>query len=354
MKDIDFVILWVDGNDPEWRKERESYTNDNQGDARAQRYRDWDNLQYWFRGVEKYAPWVHKIHFVTWGHIPQWLNLENPKLNIVRHRDFIPQEYLPTFNCNTIELNLHRISGLADQFVYFNDDMFLIRETKATDFFKKGYPCVFAVLNIQCFDAFSGWTYSPLQAVSLLAKYFEIHDVIKKNLFKWINLKYGKYLLRTLYLLPVPRITGIWQPHLPTSYLKATLERLWALEGDTFDKTCKNKFRTPLDYTQNTLRAFQLAWGWFIPRRADIGKVFYLGNIGPGKEQDDEESAFSYIRKQKGKMVCVNDGEMTEEEFERKREQLKTVFEAILPQKSSFEIKEERLKNTSKCSRGGV
>lgn len=62
---IDFVIAWVDGNDPKWKKEREKYMPKSGNDARDVRYRDWDNLKYWFRGVEKFAPWVNKIHFVT-------------------------------------------------------------------------------------------------------------------------------------------------------------------------------------------------------------------------------------------------------------------------------------------------
>ena len=66
---IDFVITWVDGSDDRWQKEKQK-TRKHLGivadvDDRKERYRDWDNLQYWFRGVEKYAPWVRKIHFVT-------------------------------------------------------------------------------------------------------------------------------------------------------------------------------------------------------------------------------------------------------------------------------------------------
>ena len=60
-------------------------------DDRDIRYRDWDNLQFWFRGVEKFAPWVNKIHFVTYGHLPKWLNVNNKKLNIVNHKDFMPE-----------------------------------------------------------------------------------------------------------------------------------------------------------------------------------------------------------------------------------------------------------------------
>ena len=132
---IDFVIPWVDGSDPAWQKERDAKAAQlgsmERCDNRGERYRDWDNLKYWFRGVEKFAPWVHKIYFVTWGHLPEWLDVQHPKLVIVRHEDYIPKEYLPTFNSHTIEWNLHRIHGLSENFVYFNDDIFLLREMES-------------------------------------------------------------------------------------------------------------------------------------------------------------------------------------------------------------------------------
>ena len=70
-QDIDFVITWVDGNDLEWKREKAARMRHTDmdisvnADDRKERYRDWDNLRYWFRGMEKYAPWVRKVHFVT-------------------------------------------------------------------------------------------------------------------------------------------------------------------------------------------------------------------------------------------------------------------------------------------------
>lgn len=109
MNEIDFVILWVDGNDPAWREEFVRTRQAENDDASEIRYRDWRNLHYWFRSAERFAPWVRKVHFITWGHLPAWLRRDHPKLHIVNHRDFIPAEYLPTFNSNTIELNIHQI-----------------------------------------------------------------------------------------------------------------------------------------------------------------------------------------------------------------------------------------------------
>ena len=105
------------------------------------RYREWDTLRYWFRAVEKYAPWVNQVYFVTCGHVPKWLNMDAPKLHFVRHQDYIPEQYLPTFSSHPIELNLHRIEGLSEHFVYFNDDFYLTAPVQETDFFVNGLPC---------------------------------------------------------------------------------------------------------------------------------------------------------------------------------------------------------------------
>ena len=115
-------------------------------DDRIERYRDWEILKYLKkRMIEKgvlqqYAPWVNNVYFVTCGHLPAWLNTECPKLQIVSHKDFIPEKYLPTFNSHSIEWNFHRIKNLSEHFVYFNDDMFLLKSIAAEDFFRNGRP----------------------------------------------------------------------------------------------------------------------------------------------------------------------------------------------------------------------
>ena len=135
--DIDFVVLWVDGNDPEWRAEKAKYQGAVTDDSNSvNRFRDWGLMPYWFRAVEKFTPWVHKIHFVTCGHVPEFLNLDHPKLSHVSHSDFLPQAALPTFSSHAIEMNIHRIPGLAEHFVYFNDDMFPLRPMPETAFFR--------------------------------------------------------------------------------------------------------------------------------------------------------------------------------------------------------------------------
>ena len=106
-------------------------------DIDENKYRDNGLLKYWFRGIEKYAPWVRRIHFITMGQKPAWLDENHPKLHLVNHTDYIPREFLPTFNSNVIELMIHKIPDLAEHFVHFNDDFFSYKSRSAVRFFFK-------------------------------------------------------------------------------------------------------------------------------------------------------------------------------------------------------------------------
>jgi len=325
---IDFVICWVDGNDPEWRKEKSKYSPGIKTDSRGLRYRDWNNLQYLFRGIEKYASWVNKIHFVTWGHIPTWLNVEHPKINIVRHKDFIPNEYLPTFSARPIEINLHRINGLSNQFVYFNDDMFILRDLKKTDFFKNGLPRDVAVLdNAMKNDEAHGAAF--YNSVVLINYHFSKSNAFKKHFFKWINYKYGKLLLRTILLSPWKMFSGFYTPHLPNAFLKQTFYDVWNKELDVLNLTSNNKFRSKLDVTQYLFKFWQLAAGDFLPRK-NIGKLFKIGTL-------DLNIIQKVIEKQEHKLICLNDSDEIEN-FDRTKQKLINSFDVILPEKSTFEI----------------
>ena len=138
---IDFVVTWQDSSDPEWQKQFAKYKEEETGRTENARFRNLDTLRYWFRAVEQYAPWVNKVYLVTNGTFPKWINANHPKLVLVKHSDYIPEEFLPTFNSITIELFMHRIKGLSEHFVYFNDDFFLNAPTKPELFFRNGLPC---------------------------------------------------------------------------------------------------------------------------------------------------------------------------------------------------------------------
>lgn len=336
---IDFVITWVDGSDENWLKEKKKYEldeNDRNDDFykiwcnSSARFRDWENLNYWFRAVEKYTPWVRKIHFVTWGHIPEWLNTDNPKLNIVKHEDYIPAKYLPTFNSHTLEWNLHRIRGLSERFVYFNDDMFVIRPTKENFFFYKGMPCETIGLDIVGIELNIG--HAEINNTKVLNKYFNKKDVISKHWKKWINPVNGKYLLKTLLLLPWKHFSGLYESHLPVSYLKSSFKKMWELEPDILDKTCSCRFRQESNLNHWLVKNYQILTGKVVPRSPGLSRAF----TGQTVDREIIDSVVS----QKYNMVCINDVEdtyYTDEMFQKDKKRLKAAFHKILPKKSSFE-----------------
>lgn len=324
---IDIVIIWVDGNDPNWQKDFIKYSPNNTGDKRINRFRDWGNLKYWFRGIEKFAPWVHKVHFITCGHYPDWINLNSCKLNFVKHSDYIPEEYLPTFNSHTIELNLHRIQGLSEQFIYFNDDIFLLAPIKKERFFKNKIPCDMGVHTPMTCDAIGHITYNNMAAINW---HFEKRHIIKNHFFKFFNFRYGKELLKNIIIAPWPQITGFINPHTANAFLKSTLDEVWKKERHLLHQTCLHKFRTNEDVSQYLFRFWQLASGQFYPinTRKDIAQIAITKN--------NLSEIKRIITHQAKDIICLHDEDYTEFEF-CKNEIIK-YFEEILPDKSSFEI----------------
>jgi hypothetical protein len=132
---MDAVITYVDGNDPVWKRDYEKTTN---VPVMQKRFRDWGTLKYLLRGIESRMPFIRNVYLVVShpSQVPVWVNQE--QLKIVLHKDIIPEEFLPTFNCNPIEMHLHRIPGLDEQYLYFNDDMFPVGDCKSEDFFRDG------------------------------------------------------------------------------------------------------------------------------------------------------------------------------------------------------------------------
>lgn len=326
---IDFVMMWVDGNDLEWRKEKNKYLPKEDEVNNEVRFRDWELLKYWFRGVEKFTPWVNKIYFITWGHLPKWLNTNNNKLVVVNHKDFIPKDYLPTFNSHTIELNLHRIKELNEQFVLFNDDTFITNNMKKEDFFINNIPCESAILNPIISIGKDHFSNVMTNNLNVINNNFNKRQTIKNNIYKWYNLKYGKDIIRTFSLIPWNNFPGFYNSHLPNSLLKSTFDEVWKKEYKVLDETCQCKLRN--NYTninQWTIKYWQLASNNFIPRSPKIGKFYEIS--------DNVKEIQSIILNKKYKLICLNDS-IEIKNFDKIKEELKETFEKILNEKSSFE-----------------
>ncbi len=138
--DIDVVYTWVDDGDPAWQerlrqaKSKQNNKKNGQFADDVARFANHDELKYSLHSVRRNMPWVRKIYIVTDGQRPAWLK-DDDQIQIVDHRDIIEPEYLPTFNSHVIEACLHRIPGLSEHFVYFNDDVFTARKLDENHFF---------------------------------------------------------------------------------------------------------------------------------------------------------------------------------------------------------------------------
>lgn len=338
MQEIDFVIAWVDGADPAWRAEKRACAERlgltraaEDADDREERYRDWDNLRYWFRGVEKFAPWVRTIHFVTWGHLPPWLNPNHPKLHIVNHADYIPQQFRPTFNSHTIELNFHRIEGLSEQFVYFNDDMFLINAMQPEDFFRNGKPCDMLALQPDVANPNDPvMPYILLNDAMTLAKYFNKRENAKKQPGAYFHPGYPLlYFCYNLLEMAFPKFTGFYTVHGPSPLKKSTYQILWQKEKELLTETCFHPFRRRDDVNQYLFREWQKLSGDFVPTNP-LRSFRYF-------DVDNKNSALlQCIQKQSAKEICINDSNFPVE-FERVKAELNRAMDALLPQRSAFE-----------------
>lgn len=330
---IDFVITWVDGNDPNWRKQKREYSPVKASDDSDKRYRDMGILKYWFRAVEKYAPWVNKVHFITWGHLPEWLNVDCPKLNIVRHEDYIPKQYLPTFSSHPIELNIHRIEGLEEHFVYFNDDMILNNEVFPDFFFKKGLPCDFLnIEDIYFSDIDDAYSHITVNNTWTLNNHYSYIKSFFKHPTKYISFKYpAKHIIKNILKLEhCNTIPGFCEHHMAEPYCKKSLERAWERHGEVLDNTCKNKFRTPFDVSQTIFRGTSLFEGEFYPvSPKSRGRYIQL--------KTDIKELKEAILNSEYKMLCINDSS-DDIDFEKVKQELIDIYEKKLPEKSEFEL----------------
>ena len=328
---IDFVITWVDESDSKWRKEFEYYSAKETKyiNTDACRYRDWETLRYWFRGVEKFAPWANKIYFVTYGHLPKWLNLNHPKLQIVKHEDFIPIEYLPTFSSYVIEFYFHKIKGLSEKFVYFNDDMFLIDSVSPDRFFIDGLPCDIGALSTITTKGMFGS--SVYLALDLIRANFNKKESVSRNRSKWYSMAFPRLSLHNLMKFRETKFTGFINHHQPQGYLKETYNEVWASCSEDLERTSTRRFRAWGDVAPWLIRYWQLASGNFTPCNVyKDGIVFFLCDENIAESVD-------CIRHQKKKIVCLNDGEHVTH-FEDYKRRLLDAFEQILPDKCGYEL----------------
>jgi hypothetical protein len=327
---IDFVITWVDMNDVRWKADFARYNgkiDNNKNEVSEARFRECGLLKYWFRGVEKFAPWVRKVHFVTCGQRPEWLNTEHPKLHLVDHKDYIPEQFLPCFNSSLIEIYLHRIPGLAEKFVYFNDDFFITRAIKEERFFSGGLPNDIAAFRFN--SGISLWNKCLKNNIALINAHFDKRLVMERDRRKWLDRGYGSKRRLTQMLELYDRFITLRTPHNAQPYLKSTFEAVWKACGAELTAMSEHRFRSAEDYTQELFRTWQICSSHFAPYNTyHDTKMFPLVFRA--------EQAIKAIREQKYLLVCLNDS-VHIRRFEATMKRIHAAFESILPEQSGFE-----------------
>lgn len=347
--EIDFVLPWVDGTDPHWRKELNKYEISNPVMNSEDRFRNWRNLKYIFRGFEKFTPWVRKIHFITCGHLPDWLDLKHPKLNIVNHSEIIPRKYLPVFSSHPIEICINNIKNLSEKFVYFNDDLFILQKLKETDFFRFGLPVDYALSDIM----HQGLTAHVIQNnIDIVNKHHNRHigfgkdkrSIITKNMSKWFSIRYGKDMIQNILLFYWNTFTGFKTHHHPQPFLKSTFKELWAKERSVLNKVLESRFRTSNDVNQYLFRYWHLVKGQFYPEnhRVENKKRKYV----EVRNLTDAKKIKKYIDSGQFKQMCINDGTskgrfnktgVSAKEFVEIKNLVNCALRNVMSEKSKFE-----------------
>lgn len=311
IKNIDLVYLWVDGNDPIWRAKRNAFlgrTEENTSANCKGRYADNDELRYNLRAVEMYAPWIRKIFIVTDNQIPHWLDTSNPNIEVIDQNSIMPAESLPCFNSSLIEKFFHKIPGLAEYFLYANDDMFINKEVTPNDFFTAdGYPII-------------RLTRKPFRKLRWLWR----EKICKKPLKNYsktiahasqlVEKKLGKY------------YTGM-PHHNIDAYLKSDCQRVAEqILRNEFLSNQKNQTRSNDDIQRIVYSYIALA--------EKRGQLRYVTQKESMIVRIHKENDYIKLQKNQPLFFCMNDSEYAQD---KDREKSKEMLEKRFPTKSKFE-----------------
>ena len=140
MGKIDAVITWVNGSEPNYKLKLEENLKNKKIINRQ--YLQANEIHFCVASIIKFAPFVRKIFIVTDNQKPNLNEVRHlvslNKVEIIDHKEIFRDnmDSLPTFNIRSIDALLFKIKNLSNKFIYFNDDMFLIKETSKEEWFK--------------------------------------------------------------------------------------------------------------------------------------------------------------------------------------------------------------------------
>lgn len=291
---MDAVITYVDGNDPLWQQDYRTVTRQ---PALSKRYRDWGTLPFLLRGIQRHMPFIEQVFLVVAreSQVPDWV--DRSRLRVVLHADIIPAAFLPTFNSTTIEMFLHRIPGLAEEYLYFNDDMFPVQDAVPADFFPDGVPSI----------GFS----RHLLAGNLYKQQTRRSDRLARIA---LGLRSGLFFLR-----PQHTCSPMRRSVCEEAYGRVASQILASL--------------TPLRAPQNPNQYFFLDYLYLSGR----ARAHRLSNRHISLASVSPAGLTEAIVSPGHQLVCINDVEMSESRFLALRTAMLQAFSAHFPEKSVYE-----------------
>ena len=292
---MDLVITYVYGLDPVWQRDYEQFVT---APIEVKRFRDWATLRYLMRGIEVNMPFIRKVHLVVSGEsqVPEWVNRET--VNVVLHKDIIPAECLPTFNSNPIEMHLHRIEGLDEEYLYFNDDIFPVGPCKAEEFFKDG------------------------KGIIGISKHY-----LATNMFKKICRNSYRMACKALGIEPTHRF--LRQQHICSPMLRSQCNEVYEkLRTEILGSL--TRVRSAENITQYLFIDYMYLKGRIINKRQAKSHL----SVGFATTGMIERA----ISNPKRRLVCINDVQMNDARFKKKQAALINSLEKRFPNKSRFEL----------------
>jgi hypothetical protein len=248
---VDAVYTWVDGDDPRWRERmtaaRDAHRAVRDDAVGAQRFADRGELRHSLRSLAYFAPWLRRIYLVTDDQLPAWLDLSHPRVTVVSHREiFGDAGRLPTFNSRAIESRLHRIPGLAEHFLYLNDDMFLGRALPPTAFFHANGVAKF-------FASTASFGLGPSTGTD------DLDAAANRNGADVIAQRFGRTVATGAVAAPYP-------------CQRSVLEEIESAASPRLEATAGHRFRDPGDVA--VLSSLQHHWA-YLQARAVPGQIFH-------------------------------------------------------------------------------
>lgn len=265
---IDAVILWVDGDDPAWKARCDAARGGNALTRRDDiggdlRFRQMREIDWCVAGINRFAPFIRKIFIVTDGQDPNLENtvgkwFENPiPVEIVDHKVIFRgyERYLPTYQCNSLETMIHRIPGISERFVYFNDDFVLTNHVRPEDWFTSDGKVV----------EYGKWM--PNFMLDLLHAIKPKKNGLKTVGFKDIMENGAKLVGSQKTLL---------MRHTPHPVLKSLSDRLLIEYPECVDINSRDKFRAPCQFNPQVAKHILAHREGRLEVRSPKGKTLFL------------------------------------------------------------------------------